>query len=460
MQEILDQTQPRDEEGMLSSEFIHAIELALEQGNKKQILEYVCNLHEADTADLLEFLRPEQRSAFIEALGEDFDFNVIREVEQPVRDQLIEAMPNEQIAEGVRELDSDDAVYVLEDLEESEKSDILAKLPQAERVALERSLDYPDDSAGRLMQCDVIAVPPFWSVGQTIDYMRETEDLPETFSELYVVDPTFHPIGSVPLSRLLRTKRPELVAEITDADLHVIGVLEDQEEVARQFERYNLISAPVVDEDRRLIGVITADDVVEVIQEEAQEDIHLLGGVGQESLTDTVLNTTKGRFTWLFINLLTAILASIVIGFFDATIEQMVALAILMPIVASMGGNAATQTMTVAVRALATKELGAINARRVVTREMLVGILNGIFFAIIMGVIAYFWFGNGELGLVIAAAMIFNMIIAGLSGILIPLTLDWLKIDPAVASSVFVTTVTDVVGFLSFLGLAALWLVR
>jgi magnesium transporter len=376
-----------------------------------------------------------------------------------VRDQVIEDMPPEQIAEALQQLDSDEAVYLLEDLDKEEQSDILAKLPYFERIALERSLEYAEDSAGRIMQTDLIAVPPFWSVGQTIDYMRVADNLPERFYEIFVVNPAYHLIGSVALNRLLRSKRPTTIESITDEDLRPIPVDSDQEEVARQFERYNLTSAPVVDEDKRLVGVITADDIVEVVQEEASEDILRMGGVGGESVSDTVWETTRLRFSWLLANLVTAILASIVISLFEATIEQMVALAVLMPIVASMGGNAGTQTMTVAVRALATQDLGAANAVRVVLRESAVGLLNGLLFAAIMGAIAYFWFGSGELGLVIAVAMVVNLFAAALAGILIPLGLEKFNLDPAIASGVFVTTVTDVVGFFAFLGLAALWLV-
>jgi len=295
-------------------------------------------------------------------------------------------------------------------------------------------------------------------VGQTIDYMRDAEDLPDRFYEVFVVDPSFHLMGSVALDRLLRSKLPVNVEEITDRDIHPIDVTLDQEEVARTFERYNLTSAPVVDPDQRLVGMITADDVVEVIQEEASEDILRLGGVAGESVSDPVWQTTKHRFIWLFVNLGTAILASWVISLFDATIEQMVALAVLMPIVASMGGNAGTQTMTVAVRALATQDLGAVNAARVIGRETVVGLLNGLMFALIMGVIAFYWFGSSQLGVVIGAAMIINLLVAALSGILIPLGLHALELDPAIASGVFVTMMTDCVGFFAFLGLAALWL--
>jgi len=459
MQDAPEEIQLRDNEGALLPEFVRAVTLALEEDKGEEVRALAGAIHDADLADLIEHLRDEQRAQLIESLGEDFNAGTLSELEEPVRDQVLEALPNEQVAEAVRELDSDDAVYLLEDLEESEQSDILAKLPKSERVALQRALDFPDDSAGRLMQSDYISVPPFWTVGQTIDYMREEDDLPNDFTQIWVVDPTHHPIGRVPLDRLLRTKRPVTIDEITDREVHQITAEEDQEEVALEFERYDLMSAPVVDDNDRMLGVVTADDIMEVLQEEAEEDIHRLGGVGDESITDSVFLTMRNRFVWLLVNLATAVLASWVISLFDATIEQMVALAVLMPIVASMGGNAGTQSMTVAVRALATHDLGPVNASRVIMREALVGVLNGLLFAVIVGAVAYFWFGSDQLGLVIGAAMVINMVVAGLFGILVPITLDALNIDPAVASSVFVTTVTDVVGFFGFLGLAALWLV-
>ena len=458
MSESAGKIQLRDGEGALQAEFVHSVSEALERGNTRKVRKLAGGLHEADLADLIELLRPDARADLIKTLGKKFSAVTLSELEEPVRDQVIDALPNDQIAKAVSELESDDAVYVIEDLEESDQTEILAKLPAGERATIERALHYPEDSAGRLMQTEFIAVPPFWSVGQTIDYMREDDHLPNNFSQIFVVDPSFHLVGSVALDRLLRAKRPVKIADITVPDPHAIPAEEDQEEVALAFERYDLLSAPVTDESGRMVGVITVDDVVEVIAEEAEEDIHRLGGVGDESVTDTVLRTARGRFVWLSANLVTAILASIVIAQFDATIDQMVALAVLMPIVASMGGNAGTQTMTVAVRALATRDLGAVNAARVVSREALVGLLNGFLFALIVGLVTYVWFGSDALGLVIAAAMIINLLVAALSGILIPLALDALDIDPAIASSVFVTTVTDVVGFFAFLGLAALWL--
>ena len=458
MQDAADEITLRDEEGALRADFLHAVEAALEAGDTKTVRELTLDLHEADLADLIQLLRPDQREPLIAALGRDFNAAALSELDEGVRDQVLEEMPNEAVAEALQQLDSDEAVYVIEDLDKQDQTDILAKLPSFERAAIERSLEYPEDSAGRIMQTDFIAVPPFWSVGQTIDYMRDAEDLPDRFYEVFVVDPSFHLIGSVALDRLLRSKRPVNIEEITESEIHPVAVASDQEEVARTFERYNLTSAPVVDPDQRLLGVITADDVVEVIQEEASEDILRLGGVAGESVSDPVWETTKHRFIWLLVNLGTAILASWVISLFDATIEQMVALAVLMPIVASMGGNAGTQTMTVAVRALATQDLGAVNAARVIGRETIVGLLNGLVFALIMGLIAFYWFGSGQLGMVIGAAMIINLLVAALSGILIPLGLHALDLDPAIASGVFVTMMTDCVGFFAFLGLAALWL--
>ena len=459
MQDAAGEVELRDEEGGIRSEFLHAVVAALDEGDAAKVRELTLSLHEADLANLIELLRPEQRGALIATLGVDFDAAALPELDEAVRDQVLEAMPSAQVAEALQQLDSDEAVYLLENLDKEDQSDILAKLPHFERIALERSLEYPEDSAGRIMQTDLIAVPPFWSVGQTIDYMREAQDLPDRFYEIFVVDPAYHLIGSVALNHLLRSRRPTTIDSITERDMHPIAVEADQEAVARQFERYNLTSAPVVDDDGRLVGVITADDVVEVVQEEASEDILRMGGVAGESVSDSVWQTTRHRFAWLLANLVTAILASVVISLFEATIEQMVALAVLMPIVASMGGNAGTQTMTVAVRALATQDLGSVNAARVILRESAVGVLNGLVFAVIMAAITFFWFGSGQLGLVIGLAMVVNLFAAAVAGILIPLGLEELGLDPAIASGVFVTTVTDVVGFFAFLGLAAVWLV-
>jgi magnesium transporter len=441
-----------------TSEFVRAVAEAVEAGDKEKVRALLAEVHGPDLADLIELLGPEDRVGVIQALGSDFDFEVLTEVDEKVRDQISEALPNEVLAKGVEELDSDDAAYLLGGLEESDQKEILAQLPQGERAALQRNLLYPEETAGRLMQADFVAVPPFWRVGQVIDFARETEDLPDTFSEIFVVDPGFHLLGSVDISRLLRTKREVPIDTIMDTDRHQVLATADQEEVARQFERYGLMAAPVVDKNERLVGVVTVDDVVEVIEQEADEDAKLLAGVGDERLSDSVRQIMPPRFAWLFVNLGTAIVASAVIKLFDATIEHMVALAVLMPIVASMGGNAGAQTMTVTVRALATRELTPANIMRVALRETAVGLINGLAFAVLLALLAYFWFGTGELGSVIAVAMIVNLLAAALSGILIPLGLDRMGFDPAVASTVFVTTVTDVVGFFSFLGLATIWL--
>ena len=459
MQDAAGEVELRDEAGAIRSDFLHAVSAAIDEGDAAKVRELTLPLHEADLADLIQLLRPEPRGVLIAMLGDDLKAAALPELDEGVRNQVLEDMPPEQVAKALQQLDSDEAVYVIEDLDKDEQSDILAKLPHFERIALERSLEYPEDSAGRIMQTDLIAVPPFWSVEQTIEFMRVADDLPDRFYEIFVVDPAYHLLGSVALNRLLRSKRPVTIEAITDRDIHPIAVEADQEAVAREFERYNLTSAPVIDGGGRLVGVITADDVVEVVQEEASEDILRMGGVAGESVSDSVWQTTRLRFTWLLANLATAILASFVISLFEATIEQMVALAVLMPIVASMGGNAGTQTMTVAVRALATQDLGPVNAFRVILRESAVGLLNGVLFAVIMAAIAYFWFGSDQLGLVIGVAMIVNLVAAALAGILIPLGLNQLGLDPAIASGVFVTTVTDVVGFFAFLGLAALWLV-
>jgi magnesium transporter len=443
------------------AELLREVVDALDTGQKDRLVLLVQDLHASDLADLIELLPADQRVPLIEDLGSAFDFEVLSELDETVRDQISEALPNELLAKAVTELDTDDAAYLLESLEESDKQDVLSQLTVGERAAVERNLDYPDESAGRLMQADFVAVPPYWTVGQVIDFMRESDDLPDSFQEIFVVDPNFRVLGSVELSRLLRTKRHVKINALQDPDRFTVLATADQEDVARQFQRYDLVSAPVVDENGRLVGVITVDDVVEIIQDEADEDMKKLAGVGgSESLADSVLETAKSRVPWLLVNLLTAILSSFVIQAFDATIEQMVALAVLMPVVASLGGNAGTQTMTVTVRALATAKLGAINAPRVIMREALVGVLNGLLLSTVMGLVVYFWFGSSNLGAVIAAAMVVNLIAAALAGILVPLTLNRFKLDPAPASGVFVTMITDCVGFFAFLGLASLWLMK
>lgn len=448
----------RDETGAIRVELLDRVTDAIRHHDSAVLNDLVGDLHEADTGDLLEALDPELRPQLIELMGKDFDFSALTEVDDTVRGEILEELQPATVAEGVRDLDSDDAVYILEDLDRQDQVDILNQLPAAERITLERSLLYPEESAGRRMQTEFIAVPPDWNVGQAIDYMRETADLPDRFYELYVVDPAGRFLGAVALDRLLRAKRPVPVIDLMDEDRRRVRATEDQEEVARQFERYNLVAAPVVDEGDRLVGVITFDDIVDVIEQEAEEDIKALGGVSAyEELSDSVWDIVKARFPWLLANLGCALVAAWVIGQFSNSIEKMVALAVLMPIVASMGGNAGTQTMTVAVRALATRELSDANAWRVVRRELLVGIFNGIGFAIIIGAVAAAWFGVADLFLVMGLAMLTVLAAAALGGIVIPLVLTKLGVDPAVSSGPFVTTITDVVGFFAFLGIATVW---
>ncbi|WP_153768638.1 magnesium transporter [Labrenzia sp. CE80] len=447
----------RDEEGHLNQAFIQAVEAAIEAEDAIGLLKLAGKLHEADTGDLIESLGEADRARFVRLLGDDFDYTALTETDEAVRLKLLETLPNEDIAEGLGDLDSDDAVYILEDMDAEDQAEILGELPYADRAQLQRALDYPESSAGRRMQTEFIAVAPFWTVGQTIDYMREARDLPDSFYEIYVVDPTFRLLGAVALDKVLRTTRDENVTSIMTETRHAVLATEDQEEVARRFERYNLVSSAVVDENERLVGILTVDDIVDVIQEEAEEDLRALAGVGDEEISDSVLTIARSRLTWLVVNLGTAVLASIIIALFEDTIEAMVALAVLMPIVASMGGNAGTQTMTVAVRGIATQELGARNMLRVLRREVLVGFLNGLALAVLIGLTAWAWFQSPGLGIVIAGSIIINMLFAGLSGLLIPIALDKVNVDPAIASSVFVTTVTDVVGFFAFLGIAALW---
>ncbi len=447
-----------DEGYVLTDEFIYEVEDALEAEDAKRLTELLHPLHVADLADLLEYLTRAERHDAIEILGADLDPEVIAYLDPAVREEAIEQLGPRGLARALSALDSDDAVEIFEDLDEDFQRRILSTLPKAYRTLLEESLNYPEDSAGRLMQRETVAVPSAWTVGETIDHMRESEDLPDDFYDLFIVNPKHRPIGTIPLSRVLRTRRPVRLTEIMDTDLHVLPIEMDQEDVAYQFRQYGLVSAPVVDEAGRLLGVITVDDVVHVIDEEAEEDLMMMGGVTETDLYSAALDTAKARFSWLVVNLLTAIMASLVIGLFQKSIEKAVALAVLMPIVASMGGNAGTQTLTVAVRSLAMKDLTGANALRFIGKEMLVGAFNGLAFAVLTGTVAWLWFGSPGLGLLMAVAMIVNMLVAGLSGTLIPIGLERVGIDPAIASSVFLTTVTDVIGFFAFLGLAALFL--
>jgi len=415
---------PRNKDGSIRKTFVKSVARRIEAGDASGLRGLVGDLHGADMGALIEALEPEQRPRLVSLLGIDFDFTALTEVDDAVRDEILDELPPQAVAKGVSELESDDAVAILEDLPKEEQAEILEQLPQPDRATLARSLDYPEESAGRRMQTEFIAVPPVWNVGQAIDYMRETQELPERFFELYVTDEGGRFRGAVPLDRLLRSKRPVPISELMEPERRRIRANEDQEEVARMFQRYDLVAAPVVDAEDRLVGIITFDDVADVIEEEAEEDIKALGGVRDEELSDSVWKIARGRFNWLLVNLATAFLASSVLGLFEGQLQKMVALAVLAPIVASQGGNATTQTMTVAVRALATRDLSDANAWRVITRELMVGILNGIAFAIITGVAAYVWFRVPGLGLVIGLAMICNLVAAALGGILIPLVLN------------------------------------
>jgi len=448
----------RDEDGALREEFVDRAAQAIVAGDAAALRALLGDLHASDVGDLIQTLDAELRPLLVTLMGHDFDFSALTEVDSTVRAGILEGLPAAMVADRVRELDTDDAVAILADLPREKQTGILERLPSPERVALGRSLLYPENSAGRRMQTEFMAVPPAWTVGRTIDYLRETPDLPDRFWELYAVDSAGRLQGTVALDRLLRTKRPVPIEELIDEELHAVRISDDQEDVARLFERYDLVSAPVIDAGDRLVGVITFDDIVDVIEEEAEEDIRALGGVGrEEELSDPVFSIARGRFNWLLVNLATAFLASSVLGLFEGELQKMIALAVLAPIVASQGGNAATQTMTVAVRALATRELSSANAARLILREVLVGLVNGLAFAVITGVAAAAWFKIPDLGLVIGLAMICNLFAGALGGILVPLALNYFRADPAISSGVFVTTVTDVVGFFSFLGIATLW---
>ena len=432
-----------------------AIRLAVAAGDAERLRELFDPLHPADIADFLEQLDSGPRREFLFLAGDLVDGEVLSELEEGVRESVIEFLPKEQLAEAVRELESDDVVDLLEDLDEPQQEALLEVLELGDRVAVERALSYPEYSAGRLMQREVVAVPEHWSVGDTIDHLRSQDDLPGQFYHVILVDPRFRPVAHVTLGRIMSALRATPLADLAEESFRTFTVDQPDADIAYAFNQYHLISAPVTDEDGRLAGVITIDDAMAVLDEEHEEDVFRLAGVGDESLSDSTLEIVKRRFPWLAVNLATAILASLVIAIFEDVLAAVVALAVLMPIVASMGGNAATQSMTVAVRALATRDLTGSNALRVVRRESVAGLLNGMIFAVIMGVVGLIWFGQPLIGVVIAVAMIVNLLVAGLAGVLVPLALEKAGVDPALASGTFVTTVTDVVGFFVFLGLAS-----
>ncbi len=447
-----------EENFFLDSQLIDEILVAIDEEDALNLTHLLEPLHSADIADFLEQISGQQRRTMLRLWKGGMEGDILSELDEGLREEVIRDLSPEVLAEAVRDLESDDVVDLVEDLDGAQQGAILRALEDADRVAVEQSLSYPEESAGRLMQREVVMGPAHWNVGEAIDYLRSQDGLPEQFYHLILVDPKMRPIGYVTLGKLLGSPRDALLTDIVEESFRTISVNQDEEDVAYAFNQYHLISAPVVDGDHRLVGVITIDDAMAVLDEEHEEDIMRLAGVGEGSLSDRVIGTVKRRFPWLFVNLITAILASLVIAQFDVIISTFVALAVLMPIVASMGGNAGTQSLTVAVRAIATKDLTSANVWRVIRREVLVGLINGVIFAVVMGLVGIFWFGIPMLGVVIGIAMVLNLVIAGLAGVVIPVWLEKMGVDPALASGAFVTTVTDVVGFFAFLGLAAVML--
>ena len=441
-----------------NNKLINAVIANCNEENRVNLEGLIEPLHPADLADLLTFLNTDQRSYILGTLKEDRYTEVLAELDDTIIDETVQNLEEKKVARSISEMETDDAINLIESLEPKSKKKILDQVNPADRVIFEESLNYPEDTAGRRMQKEFVSMPGFWSVGQAIDYLRKEINLPDDFFELFIVDPSNKPLGSASVSKVLRSQRDTKLSDILEDSPKFVKASMDQEEVALFFEQYSLVSAGVVDDQNRLIGRITADDIVWVLQEEAEEDILRLGGVAESEMNQSIGRSTKRRFIWLFINLLTAILASYVISLFDASIEKMVALAVLMPIVASMGGNAGTQTLTLTVRSLATKELVENNRRKVFIKEIGISILNGFIFAILTGVAALLWFEDLSLSIIVGAAMIINILSAGFFGFLIPYVFNRIKIDPALASSVFVTTITDVFGFLSFLGLASIYL--
>jgi magnesium transporter len=442
----------------ISDELVRTVEQALADGRVERAVQLTAALHAADQADLLEQLAPDERAALVAELKPNLEPELLTHLDETVREEVLEQLTPEEAGAAIARLDTDDAIEVLEDLDETEQIAILQTLPRPERAAVEQGLAYPEDSAGRLMQRELVAAPEFWTVGQTIDYLRAKPDLPDEFYDIYIVNPRFEPVGSIPLSRVLRSRRGVLLTELTLKELHLIPVDMDQEEVGFLFRQYGLVSAPVVDANRRLLGVITVDDVVHVIEEEAEEDLLGLGGVPEADIFAPPYQTSMRRVPWLLVNLGTATLAALVIAQFETEIAQLVVLAVLMPIVASLGGNAAIQALAVTVRAIAMRQLTSANAFRVLGKELVVGSLNGLMLLVAGLLLALAWFGEIGLGLVFGAGIVLNIVVGALAGVTVPLLLERLGFDPAVSSSVFVTTITDVFGFFAFLGLAALYL--
>ena len=441
-----------------NKEYIKVITEKISSSDANFINNSFKEMHPADAADIIEHLSQDDREKLIKLNNFKIDPAIFVEINEAIQTEITKYLSNESIVFILKNLDSDDAIKILENLDEKNKNDILGSLPPKDRFVLLESLSYPEDSAARIMQREFTAIPSNWSVGQTIDYLRENRDLPEEFLEIFIVDNEFKPIGTVPSSKVLRTPREAKMISITNKNQFLVPVDMDREEVGQMFENYNLNSACVVDKNDKLVGMITNDDVLTVLAEEAEEDALRLAGVGDEEITDGIIKKTKRRFNWLLLNLFTAFLATYCISLFGATIEQMVVLAFLMPIVASMGGNAGMQTLAVTVRSLATKDLTKNNFSTNIFKEFNIGVLNGIIFAVISSLIVQAWFNDHILSIIISISMILTMIVAGLFGILVPVTLKKMNIDPAISSSVFVTTITDVIGFVSFLGVGAYFL--
>ena len=441
-----------------NKEFIKVVTDKISSNDAIFITNSFKEMHPADAADIIEHLNQNDREKLIKLNNFKIDPEVFVELNESIQSELITYLSPETIVTILKNLESDDAIKILENVQEKDKNIILSSLPPKDRFALLESLSYPEDSAARIMQREFTAIPSNWSVGQTIDYLRENKELPEEFLEIFIVDEDFKPIGTVPSSKVLRTPRDNKMISIMSESQLLIPVDMDKEEVGNLFENYNLSSACVVDKSNKLVGMITYDDVLTVLKEETEEDALRLAGVGDEEITDGVITKTKRRFNWLLLNLFTAFIATYCISLFGATIEQMVVLAFLMPIVASMGGNAGMQTLAVTVRSLATKDLTKNNFAKNILKEFNIGILNGIIFAIISSLIVQIWFKDSQLSLIISISMILTMVVAGLFGILVPVTLKKMNIDPAISSSVFVTTITDVIGFVSFLGVGAYFL--
>lgn len=442
----------------VAPDVVAAVAAALDAGELPRVEAVLAELYDADLADLVEALGPEQRRAVVEVLRNRFPPGILPELDASVRDEVVDQLGPKDLATAIAKLESDDALYLIQDLQEDQRSQVLHAIPAALRRILEEQLAFPEKSAGRLMSRDFVAVPAYWTVGECIDSFRQGKDLPDEFYDIFVVDPRHRPVGTVPLNRLVRATRPAKVGDIMDSELSLVPATMSQEDVAFLFKQQDLVSAPVVDPSGRLIGTITVDDVVDVIEEEAEKDLLHLGGVGETDIHAPVAGTAWRRIRWLVVTLINTLIASSVISQFEATLQQMVALAILMPIVAAMGGNAGMQVVTVTVRALATRDLTPANALRVVSKEVIVGIANGVVFAAIMGTIAGLWFKTWALGGVLAAAMVFNMAWAGLAGIMIPLLIARMGHDPAIIAGPFLTTTTDVLGFFAFLGLASWFL--